>query len=107
MLADSWQYDMPIIKEWKIKEGAPDDFLEQFPEFSRLVKQILWERGVRDQKSIDEFFNPDWETDVHDPFLLKDMDKAVERILRALDKKEKIAVWGDYDADGVCGAAVL
>lgn len=107
MLADSRRCDMPIIKEWKIKEGAPNDFLEQFPEFSRLVMQILWGRGIRDQKSIDEFFNPDWEADVHDPFLLKDMDKAVERILRALDKKEKIAVWGDYDADGVCGAAVL
>ena len=107
MPADGWQCDMPIIKEWKIKEGAPNNFLEQFPEFSRLVMQILWGRGARDQKSIDEFFNPDWEADVHDPFLLKDMDKAVERILRALDKKEKIAVWGDYDADGVCGAAVL
>jgi len=107
MLADSRQHNMPIIKEWKIKEGAPKDFLDQFPEFSHLIAQILWERGVRDQKSIDEFFNPDWETDVHDPFLLKDMDKAVERILYALDKKEKIAVWGDYDADGVCGAAIL
>ena len=106
-MAGSQQHNMPIIKEWKIKEGVSDDFLEQFPEFSRLVKQILWERGMRDQKSIDEFFNPDWEADVHDPFLLKDMDKAVERILRALDNEEKIAVWGDYDADGVCGAAVL
>lgn len=96
-----------IKKIWQLKEAPPQEFLKQFPEYSPLTTQLLWERNLHTQKAIDEFFNPDWESDVHDPFLLKDMDRGVKRLLQALDAKEKIAIWGDYDADGVCGAAIL
>ncbi len=94
-------------KQWKINKKPPKKFLEQFPEYSRLTLQLLWDRGLKTQKAIDEFFNPDYNEDLHDPFLMKGMKKAVERINKALKNKEKITIFGDYDADGVCGAAIL
>ncbi len=94
-------------KQWKINKKAPEAFLNKFPEYSRLTLQLLWDRGLKTQKAIDEFFNPDYNEDLHDPFLMKGMKKAVERIEKALKNKEKITIFGDYDADGVCGTAIL
>lgn len=92
---------------WKINEPAPKDFLEKFPEFSKLTLQLLWDRNLKTQKEIDEFFNPDYNEDLHDPFLLKDIKKALKRIEQAGEKKEKVAIFADYDADGICGAVLL
>ncbi|OIO50226.1 MAG: single-stranded-DNA-specific exonuclease RecJ, partial [Parcubacteria group bacterium CG1_02_44_65] len=93
--------------KWKIKEKAPDDFLKRFPEFTPLVAQLLYNRGLISQKQIDEFFNPDYSQDFHDPYLLKGMKKAVNRIRQALKKGEKITIYGDFDADGVCATTIL
>lgn len=70
---------------------------------SPLVARLLEERGIRDHES---FLNPSYDGR-HDPFLLPDMDKAVMRILKAIEKKEKIAVWHDYDCDGIPGGSLL
>ena len=94
-------------KQWKINKKPDKKFLEQFPEYSPLTLQLLWDRGLKTQKAIDEFFNPDYEEDLYDPFLMKGMKKAVSRIEKALKNKEKITIFGDYDADGVCGTAIL
>jgi single-stranded-DNA-specific exonuclease len=94
-------------KRWLFKEKYAADFAAEFPEYSPLILQLLWDRGLRDQKAVDEFFNPDYESDLHDPYLMKDMDKAVERIFRALSGEERILVYGDYDVDGVTSSAVL
>ncbi|MFY9458049.1 MAG: single-stranded-DNA-specific exonuclease RecJ [Candidatus Spechtbacterales bacterium] len=94
-------------KQWQQKEQAPKEFGEQFPEFSAVTRQLLWQRGLQNQKEIDEFFNPDYSQDLHDPFLLKDADKAVERIFKALKEKERVMVYGDYDSDGVSGATII
>lgn len=94
-------------KIWKLNKKPPKKFLEQFPEYSQLILQLLWDRGLKTQKQIDEFFNPDYDQDLHDPFLMKGMSRTVNRIKTALNKKEKIVVFGDYDADGVCSAAIL
>ncbi len=92
---------------WRLKEKAPEEFFKQFPEFSEITLQLLWDRGLKTQSQIDEFFNPDYEQDLHDPFLLSGMEKAVRRIFQAAKKKEPIAIFADYDADGVCGAVIL
>ncbi len=96
-----------MTKTWKINEKPPKEFLEKFPEYSKLTLQLLLDRGLKTQKAIDEFFNPDYDQDLHDPYLMKGMKKAVERIKKALANKEKITIFGDYDADGVCGTAIM
>ena len=93
--------------QWCVKPKAPKEFFNQFPEFSPLILQLLYNRGITTQEKIDEFFNPDYSSDLHNPFLLKDMEKAVERILKAIESKEKIVIYGDYDTDGVCSTAIL
>jgi len=69
--------------------------------------QLLWNRGLQTQVAIDEYLNPDWVQDVHDPYLFRDMRKAVERVYEAVGAKQPIAVFGDYDADGVSSAVIL
>ncbi|HOJ12686.1 MAG TPA: DHH family phosphoesterase, partial [Clostridiales bacterium] len=73
---------------------------------SRLIAKVLFGRGMKDEEYIKAFLNPVLKF-FHDPFLMKDMEKAVERIIRAIDKKEKITLYGDYDVDGVTGIAIL
>ena len=92
---------------WKLKPQPPQEFINQFPEYEPIVLQLLHARALRDQKAIDEFFNPDYDEDLHDPFLMLGMDRAVKRILKAVKKQEPIVIFGDYDADGICGAAIL
>jgi len=94
-------------REWEHKKASPQKFRKQFPEFSYIVQDLLWQRGLRTQKDIDEFFNPDYETDIHDPLLLKDIKKGIARVRKAVKKKESIVVYGDYDVDGVCATTLL
>lgn len=70
---------------------------------SPLVQRLLEERGVSDTET---FLNPVYDAR-HDPFLLPDMEKAVDRILSAIKRKERIAVWHDYDCDGIPGGSLL
>lgn len=93
--------------KWNLKPKAPSAFLKQFPEYPSLICQLLYSRGIKSQKDIDEFFNPDYSDNIHNPFLMKDMKKAVERISKAIKEKEKIFIYGDFDADGVCSTAIL
>lgn len=86
---------------------APQEFIGCFPEFPKVVLQLLYNRNLKTQKEIDEFFNPDYEVDLHNPFLYKGMMEAVFCIKKAVDNKEKIIVYGDYDADGVSASVVL
>jgi len=68
--------------------------------------QILFRRGFRDAGRAAQFLNPRIE-DLHDPFLLRDMDRAVERIRLAIDRREAIEIHGDYDVDGVTSTVIL
>lgn len=92
---------------WFLKSQAPSAFFKQFPEFSPLIVQLFYNRGLKNQSEVDEFFNPDFQSDLFNPFLLKEMKKAIKRIRQAIKEKEKIVIFGDYDADGVCASAVL
>ncbi len=66
---------------------------------------LLVSRGITEKKQAEAFFSQD--AFLCDPFSIKDMDKAVERINLAIEKNEKIAVYGDYDADGVTASSLL
>jgi single-stranded-DNA-specific exonuclease len=75
--------------------------------FSPFLQKLLNKRGLSDSDAAHLFLNPDYERDTHDPFLLKDMDRAVERVTRAIETGERIAIYSDYDADGIPGAVIL
>jgi single-stranded-DNA-specific exonuclease len=75
--------------------------------FSPVKARILVERGIATIEQAEKFLKPSYERDIHDPFLFRDMQRVVDRIIKALKENEPIAVYGDYDADGVCASAVL
>jgi single-stranded-DNA-specific exonuclease len=71
------------------------------------VIQVLTSRGMTDSKTIDNYLFSSYEKDVSSPALLKDAEKAVDRILAAIEKKEKILICGDYDVDGITSSAMM
>ena len=94
-------------KDWKIEYNIP-----AIPKglvdagYSPLLSLILATRGINTpEKAKSEFFGN--EANLHDPFLMKDMDKAVERIKKAIDRKDSVAVYGDYDVDGITSTCLL
>lgn len=70
------------------------------------VARLLFERGIQDEESLKKFLEPSLE-DLHDPYLLHDMDKAVERIRQAIEEGENILIYGDYDVDGMTSASIV
>ncbi|MBD3300222.1 MAG: single-stranded-DNA-specific exonuclease RecJ [Candidatus Moranbacteria bacterium] len=95
------------MKKWILKEQPGKAFRDKFSNYSPFVQTLLYQRGIKTKKEAEEFFNLDYEEGLNDPFLLSGMNKAVNRILRSVKKNEKIAIYGDYDADGVTAATVL
>ena len=71
---------------------------------SKIFDEILKARGLTGKKR-DAFLNPSYDAR-HNPFLLPDMDKAVERLVTAREKQEKITIYGDYDIDGLTASTV-
>lgn len=95
----------PLLKTWKIAEPAPPAFLAQAPHLHRVLAQILFNRGLRDPAAIESFLQGT--TLVKNPYNLKGLPEAVTRIRRALRQGERIAVYGDFDADGVTSTTLL
>jgi len=97
-----------VQKRWKIRTPNPlsqrniSDNLHIHP----IVAQLLINRGVSTPLEAEEFLSADLSR-LHDPFLFKDMDKTVARILKARDQREKVLIFGDYDVDGVTSSALL
>ena len=83
------------------------DVEESLKSYPPLMRELLFQRGIFDYASAERFLNPSFEQDTHDPYLMKDMEKAVVRILAAIDRGEKIVIYSDYDADGIPGAVVM
>ena len=73
---------------------------------SNLSALLLYHRGIRSREEASRFVHPSLQM-LHDPFLMRDMDKAVERLIRAIDSHEKILVYGDYDVDGTTAVALM
>ncbi len=76
-------------------------------EVSDLVRTLLAKRGIESDTDVAVFLNPDYEAHTHDPMLLSGMEAALVRFFSALEKGERIAVYADYDCDGIGGAVVL
>lgn len=76
-------------------------------EIPALVRTLLEKRGINTPSATHDFLNPDYELHTHDPFLLEGMERAVTRLFSALHAGERIAVYGDFDCDGIPGSAVL
>ena len=72
----------------------------------KAIAELLLQRGIENFEAAKTFFRPSW-SDLHDPFLMKDMDKAVDRIEDAIKNNEQILVFGDYDVDGTSSVALM
>ena len=105
---------MPSKLVWDFLPAPPKEavealtrslFKEVLP-WHRTIASLLLQRGITSFEEARAFFNPSL-ADLHDPFLMKDMDKAVERILLAISSEQPILIYGDYDVDGTCSVAVL
>ena len=100
---------MPTDKRWVIKpQGDPEKVaaLAASLDIAPALANLLVQRGIETEGEAERFFNPRLE-DLHDPFLMKDMDRAVHRIEEAVNHNERIMVYGDYDVDGTTAVALV
>ena len=96
-------------KKWVIRKSADESKVRELSSelgIDPVLAELLVQRGVNTFEEARAFFRPSLER-LHDPFLMKDMDKAVERVERALDGGEKILVYGDYDVDGTTAVSLV
>jgi single-stranded-DNA-specific exonuclease len=94
---------------WQIKAQADGQSVEALGReinVNSTLANILVNRGVENFQKAKDFFRPDLDK-LHDPFLMKDMDKAVDRIIKAISENERILVYGDYDVDGTTSVALM
>ena len=92
-------------QHWTHRPIAPTAFLESLPEVDPMLLRVLWGRGYRDADAVEAFLDPP--TSLQNPFDMKGVPEAVQRILAAISRGEKIVVYGDFDADGVTATALL
>ncbi len=96
-------------KRWVIKPQGDDKIIDELAltlDIDKNLANLLVQRGIETFEQARDFFRPDL-TLLHDPFLMKDMDKAVTRIREAFSKDEKILIYGDYDVDGTTAVALV
>lgn len=102
---------MPKLKKWILKGNAEvsdrncQKITENFS-IEPVIAKLLAVRGYDTEEKVRAFLNKE-NTYLYDPFLMKDMDKAAKRIVQALDRGEKITIYGDYDVDGVTSVSVI
>lgn len=100
---------MAVGKNWILKSQGDTETVDRLSlelGIAKPLSTLLVQRGVTNFDEAKSFFRPQLD-DLHDPFRMKDMDKAVERITRALEAKERIMVYGDYDVDGTTSVALV
>ena len=100
---------MPIDKRWEVKaQGEPTAVatIASHIGIAPVLANLLVQRGIDTVEKAEKFFDPQLH-DLHDPFLMKDMDRAVARVEQALERGERIMVYGDYDVDGTTAVALV
>lgn len=100
-MISKWNYLPLTSKEQKLETILTKEFAN-----CPSICELLIQRGITSVEESEKFFNPSL-SDLHDPFLMPDMDKAVDRLNKALGKKEKIMIYGDYDVDGTTSVALV
>src|SRR3989344_4555040 len=75
--------------------------------YGELLHLLLEKRGILNEKQAEIFLNPDYERDLLNPFMMRDMERACVRFFEAIENKEKIVIYADYDCDGIPGAVIL
>ncbi len=91
-------------REVNDEDGRSREALAGYPE---IIRDLLLARDIETYNEAEKFLTPDFERDSHDPFLLPDMERAVERIIAAIRGNEQMCVWSDYDCDGIPGGVML
>ena len=100
-MTSKWNYQ-PLTQQQKEQAAQLMDRCDQIP----AITELLVRRGVSTPEEADAFFSPAI-SDLHDPFLMPDMDKAVHRLNKAMGAKERIMIYGDYDVDGTTAVSVV
>lgn len=95
----------PHSKRWLIGETIPPEISQALQDYPILLRQALYNRGYRNTESVNAYF--DIGKPIYDPFLLKGMQPAVERLLYAIDHDQAMAIYGDYDVDGVTATVLM
>ena len=95
------------MKKYSVRKEISERVEESLKSYPEILRRLLCYRGIEKSDDAEKFLNPDYDSGTHDPFLMKDMYKAVERILKAIERNEKIIIYSDYDADGIPGAVIL
>ena len=95
-----------FFMSYAIRRTISADEQLQLAVFSPTLAHLLFHRGFLDTESAQAFISPDYVAHTHDPFLLKDAEKSAERIIDAIKNNERIAIYSDYDADGIPGAVI-
>ena len=100
---------MPIEKRWVVKPQGARTLVEVMSSrlgMSPVLTNLLVQRGIDTVEKAKKFFSPALR-DLHDPFLMKDMDRAVERIEKAVKEQETVMIYGDYDVDGTTAVSLV
>ncbi len=100
-MTSKWNYCPLTSEQQKLESGLAKSYAGVPP-----VSELLVQRGISSVEEAEKFFHPSLK-DLHDPFMMPDMDKAVQRLNRAMGSKEKVMVYGDYDVDGTTAVALV
>jgi len=95
------------MKKYAVREPIPEHIHKELNAHPELTRELLYYRGIKSSLAAEEFLNPNYDLHTHDPFLIKGMEKAVKRILKAIKKDEHIVIYSDYDCDGIPGGVIL
>lgn len=79
----------------------------EYPTLHPAIRDMLFQRGIHSHEDIERYLKPNYERDIHDPFLFDDMATCVSRIMHAIESREKICIYGDYDVDGISATVIL
>ncbi len=96
-----------IKKKWALRKPLTKKVEKELEIYPELVRKLLFYRGIKTKQEAEAYLNPNYERDLLDPFLMKDMKKGVDRLLLAIERDERIVIFGDYDADGIPGSVIL